>query len=167
MKPLSNSLFKRTMKTKVLPLLLSLAAALLLSGCPSSRTSASDAKGTVTSKAVIDGLAGQTWKLDKWTSADGSTQDPGPIDITFLEGPRLAGFAGVNRYMGAFNFTEAGEIDLGPGLASTMMAGEPEAMSREHLYLQDFAKVRHAKLDNGRLVFTGSKSLRVEFVPKK
>ncbi len=167
MKPQPNSLFKGRMRIKIACILLSLGAALLLCGCPSSGSSSSDAAGAVTSKAVIGSLAGQAWKLDKWTSPDGSVQDPGPIDITFAEENRVAGFAGVNRYMGSFTFTEAGEIDPAPRLASTMMAGPAEAMSREHLYLQDFAKMSHAKLDKERLIFTGSGSLRIEFVQKK
>lgn len=156
------------MNTEIAPFRLNvipLALVLALAGCAAVRND--QPKPVVTSLAVISSIVGRQWKLDRWVSSDGKAQDPGPVDLVFNKKDHVAGFSGVNRYFGPIAFTPQGGLDLTQGLASTMMAGTPAAMTRERLYLRDLGQVRRARLDHGRLVLTGAGPLRLEFAPKR
>ncbi|AHF93267.1 heat-shock protein [Opitutaceae bacterium TAV5] len=151
--------------------LLALALALPFSGCRSSgagaltspaAAGAAAPEESATTEETLAQIAGRSWKLDQWVSADGSTRDPGPITFTIGEGNRIGGMAGVNRYMGVARLTEAGALDLTQGLVTTMMAGLPEAMERERDYLADLKQVNEVRLEDDRLVLAGN-GVRLEF----
>ncbi|MFN0068031.1 MAG: META domain-containing protein [Limisphaerales bacterium] len=56
--------------------------------------------------------------------------------LQFLEGGRVAGFAGVNRFNGAFTLRDGGVLEWSPGPAVTRMAGPPERMALESAFLK-------------------------------
>jgi heat shock protein HslJ len=95
------------------------------------------------------GLDGTAWSLTGWTEPK---VDPVPFRITawFDEG-RISGRSGVNRYSG--NYT------IGPGtaflvdsLASTEMAGPPEAMQAERAFQDRLTAARTYRREGGVLI---------------
>ena len=144
-------------------------ALLLVAGCgPAAKNTATS---PAASKEALAQAAGKTWKLDRWTGADGSRQTPGTITIAFApEGSqafRASGNASVNRYTGPVTFTAAGATDFSsPGFVVTRMMGLPEPQAREDRYLAELRLVRAAALENGRLILAGDGSLRFEFIPE-
>ncbi len=77
-------------------------------------------------------LEGRTWVLVD-LCGEKIPEDARQVTLEFMEDGHVAGAAPVNRYHGEFIMTDEG-LEVGP-LASTMMAGEPEAMDRERAYL--------------------------------
>ena len=63
-----------------------------------------------------------------------------------FEGDRVGGNATVNRFMGSF----ADDGSFGP-LATTMMAGPPDHMAQEHLFLTLMEKIDTCEVDSGEL----------------
>jgi heat shock protein HslJ len=78
-----------------------------------------------------DALVGTSWVLE---SAESSAADLAtfPITATFEEGV-MSGKAPVNTYNAAYQVEADTEIQIGP-VASTKMAGPPEAMTAEGAY---------------------------------
>jgi putative lipoprotein len=77
-------------------------------------------------------VVGRTWRL---TEIDGEPVPAGPpVEIVFEAGDRVHGTAGVNRFTGSCQ-VGADFVEFGP-LATTLMAGLPEAMALEHAVLQ-------------------------------
>ena len=66
-----------------------------------------------------------------------------------LEESRASGSGGVNRFTGAFSMTES-ELRFGP-LASTRMAGPPDAMKLEDAFFAALARVTSHELDGRTL----------------
>jgi heat shock protein HslJ len=137
-------------------------ASLTLGGCQSTGPSSA---GKPTTKEIFAQLPGKTWKLDRWTDAEGHSQATGAITLAVSDNQRMSGSAGVNRYTGGVKFTDDGRLDFSGEFATTMMMGPPEAMTRERRYLSELKQVRDASLDSGRLILTGDGTLRLEFVP--
>ena len=76
--------------------------------------------------------------------------EPAPHLVLDLEESRVAGSGGVNRIMGTFVLAE-NELRFGP-LATTMMAGPEEAMTRERTFLDALERVTSYELDGSSLV---------------
>ena len=70
---------------------------------------------------------GETWYLT-WASGE-SPRAGADVTMTFDE-ESVGGQAPVNTYSAGYTTSESGSIELGP-IASTLMAGEPEAMAAE------------------------------------
>jgi heat shock protein HslJ len=70
---------------------------------------------------------GETWYLT-WASGD-SPRAGADVTMTF-EAESVGGQAPVNTYSAGYTTTDSGAIELGP-IASTLMAGEPDAMRAE------------------------------------
>lgn len=150
--------------TKTLPLaLLSVVLAMPFTGCQSTCPASSAKQSVPNSEQTLAQAAERNWKLDKWLSTNGVSRLPGPITFRIDKNNRISGMSGVNRYMGSPRYTAEGKLDLTQGMAGTMMAGIPDAMERERLYLGDLKRVNEARLENGRLVFLGD-DVRLEFV---
>jgi putative lipoprotein len=82
--------------------------------------------------AIDSTLVGRTWRL---TEIDGAPVPAGPsVEIVFAAGDRVHGTAGVNRFTGTCRVGED-FVEFGP-LATTLMAGLPEAMALEQAVLQ-------------------------------
>jgi heat shock protein HslJ len=73
---------------------------------------------------------GETWYLT-WMSGD-APRAGADITLTFEDG-RAGGQAPVNSYSGDYTTTDSGGLELGP-IASTLMAGEPDAMRAEEQF---------------------------------
>lgn len=69
-----------------------------------------------------------------------------------VEGDRVGGIATINRFMGSF----ADDGGFGP-LATTMMAGPPDLMAQEHVFLALMEKIDTFEVDSEemRLVSEG------------
>lgn len=65
------------------------------------------------------------------------------------ETAQASGFAGVNRFTGSYELDAEG-LSFGP-LASTRMAGPPEAMALEQVYLEALSRVDSWRLRDERL----------------
>lgn len=65
------------------------------------------------------------------------------------ETAQASGFAGVNRFTGSYELDAEG-LSFGP-LASTRMAGPPEAMALEQVYLEALSRVDSWRMRDERL----------------
>lgn len=114
----------------------------LLSACADLTTTGEPADGASSEPEAsghsADPLAGTAWTLSE---ADlGASVDAAELGVTaeFTEGT-LAGRAPVNTYTTSYEVSD-GELTLGP-IASTRMAGPPEAMDAEQAYFTLLASV--------------------------
>jgi heat shock protein HslJ len=80
---------------------------------------------------VLDSLVGSQWRLIELAGAE--VAEDSNADLVFYEPGRLAGNGSVNRFNGGISVRD-GALEVSP-LASTMMAGPPDAMEREQQYL--------------------------------
>lgn len=107
--------------------LVALATLAIVAGCGDS-----DA-GSTTDEARGGPLAGR-WALGTLAASDGTrTRPAASIDALFAEG-RVSGRASVNTYRGSYSAGADDGLAVGP-LASTQIAGSPEAMAEEAAYL--------------------------------
>jgi heat shock protein HslJ len=133
------------------------AAALLvpmLAACTTSGDAAdSSAPGEVIGAQPEGGarLAGSSWVL---TAGPFTTGDLSAITLAFDES-ELFGTSGVNTYGGDYTSTEDGSLQIGP-LRSTLMAGEPEAMTLEQEYLAALQSVFGYTAAGGTLTLFGA-----------
>jgi heat shock protein HslJ len=97
-------------------------------------------------------LTGPAWTL---VSVDDTplASDARPPTLA-VEGTRVSGFGGCNRYSGEIDDRAPGALALGP-LASTKMACPPPATDLEDRYLSALGSVSHYTFDAGRLVLSG------------
>ena len=91
----------------------------------------------------------------------------GDAEITALfdEAGTVSGSSGVNRYNGAFN-TDGDSIEIGP-LAMTKMAGDPELMEQETLYVAAMESAATYRLSGDTLELrTAEDALAVTYTRK-
>ncbi len=109
--------------------------ALLLAGC-SSASPEPPSSPTPEVAVPAELLPGQEWVFTGGTVAP----DPAPFGVTLtFDDARLTGNAGVNTYNASATLGQA-TIAVGP-IASTKMAGPPDAMAAEQAYLAALQKV--------------------------
>jgi heat shock protein HslJ len=134
-------------------------ATLVLAGCRSAIP-----------KPDVDALLGVDWLLSSMRSGEESTAvAPGaqPPTLRFdsgSEGVAVAGFSGVNRFTGTCTLLEEGGLRFSP-LATTRMAGPPEAMELERSFLAQLQAARSFAVAGARLMIltrTGSLEFRSE-----
>jgi heat shock protein HslJ len=79
-------------------------------------------------------LEGKTWVLTSYAGGSESRDVPPGVrvDAVFKDGT-VGGQAPINTYSGPYTLSGDSGIDIGP-VASTMMAGAPEAMTLEQAY---------------------------------
>lgn len=142
---------------------LALAGTLAFTGCETtSALTGQDSIRTLTTSANTN------WVLVHWISTDGAKQaihSPAPTLMIGYQG-RISGQAGVNNYVGTAGVAD-GQLDWGAHLAVTRMAGTPALMEGENRYLADLKASRRVTVKGSLLVFTGEKSLRLEFARAK
>jgi len=92
-------------------------------------------------------LEGPTWHLDRGVSVPAGTT----ISARFVGGT-VSGHAGINRYRAEYRVRD-GDLELGPA-ATTLMAGDPEAMRAEHDFLQLLGAIDGYRIEDGALVLT-------------
>ncbi len=81
---------------------------------------------------------------------EGEIGAPAPTLVLDLEESRVAGYGGLNRIMGTFSLAED-ELRFGP-LATTLIAGADDAMTREHAFLDALARVTSYALNGSSLI---------------
>lgn len=113
---------------------------------------------------------GSAWRLVALVR-DGEQQvPPALVSLEFVEQGGVAGSAGVNRYTGQVRVEPDGKLRWSArGLASTRMAGEPEAMAFEARYLHALMRSTSARVgEDGRLVLEDEEgSRRLLFEPAR
>jgi len=97
-------------------------------------------------------LTGVEWQLDMLNGAQ-APAGPTPVTATF-DGKMLSGFSGVNTYSGPYTAGADGAFKAGP-LASTLMAGPPEAMQLESGYLKALQAATTYLAADGKLTLYG------------
>jgi heat shock protein HslJ len=121
---------------------ISLAVAVILGGCGQSLP-AMPKGGTLT---------GVEWQL---ATLNGSQAPAGQKQVTAVfDAKSLSGFSGVNTYSGPYAAGAEGAFKAGP-LASTMMAGPPEAMQLESGYLKALQEATTYYAADGKLTLYG------------
>jgi heat shock protein HslJ len=104
-----------------------------------------------------DGILPGTWIVA--AIDDVTTTEPRP-DLTFTDELRFHGSDGGNRLMGTYS-TGAATISLSP-VASTMMAGPPEAMAQETRLTRALqGEFTVTRVEGGLLLESGGHSLRL------
>lgn len=107
----------------------------------------SKGRGSVSAKD----LEGVAWRL---THLDRRTEVPEGVLVTLtVEGDRVSGSAGCNRYFGSVRESGPSELAIGP-LGSTRMACPEPKMETEHRFLKALEKVNGFGFLNGRLALT-------------
>lgn len=87
------------------------------------------------------------------------------ITMNFAENGRVYGKATVNNYFSSW--LTAGNLIIISGGGSTMMAGPPERMEQERLFLVTLNKVRKYEIKGEELVMTAADGARIEAVKVK
>jgi heat shock protein HslJ len=114
-------------------------AALALAGC---------AFSDLTDDVTPD-LDGSAWSLTGWAERK---VDPVPFRITMrFADDRVSGRSGVNSFAGAYTRGPATAFAVGD-LATTEMAGPPEAMQAEATFRSLLARVRTYRREGGLLI---------------
>ena len=118
------------------------------------------------STRTLTAFANSSWALIQWTASDGR-----PVSIAKASTPTLqigyesaiSGNAGINRYFGKIRVNKDGDLDWSEALASTRMAGSPEAMQAEQQFMSDLKATTHVTVLGDRLTFTGKGKLKLVF----
>ena len=92
-------------------------------------------------------LAGTKWRPAPLSGFAGS--DTRPVFLVFESADKVAGFAGCNRFFGAFK-QSGDKLTMGP-LATTRMACRPDISDRETKFLELIEKARLFEFSNGEI----------------
>ena len=133
-------------------------------GAKSSAAEALSQPALPTESASVMAWQGVEWKLARMVR-DGKEVPLVPnskITANFHAAGRVAGAASVNRYFGSYKASAEGRIEWSPpGFGATRMAGRPELMQQEALFLDTLSKVTTARMEGTRLIL-GSEDGSVE-----
>ncbi len=117
---------------------------------------------TPAAPTTLESARGQVWKLTQWKSLAGMQRIPGLVTLQLMEAGQVSGRGPVNRYFGSVEIS-GNEIHSWQPLASTRMAGPPEAMAAEAAYFGDLVTLRSATFENTRLILNSPAGVRMEF----
>jgi putative lipoprotein len=106
-----------------------------------------------------DDLTGTTWRLERLGDA---ALDRVRSTITFGADGNVSGAGGVNRFFGGYRVVDDA-LEFGQ-LASTLMAGPPEAMEQEQRFLAALGGTRRFAVDGDVLTIGDATLRRVEQV---
>jgi heat shock protein HslJ len=106
-------------------------------------------------------LVGREWKLIDLCGVE--VPEDSKASLTFLADERITGSGSVNRFNGPMRLVD-GRIDTGP-IATTRMAGPPEDMEREHLYLNALGSAKNISTlgDDQLIIAVEDKELPLRF----
>ena len=107
-------------------------------------------------------LTGNSWELVNLVGADLGQFSNGKPTLNFLEGGRLAGYAGCNNFSGGF-LLEGANLQLDPG-AMTKKACEGVG---EDQFIRAIQKVNSFQVAKDKLTLLEGVSEVMSFVPKK
>lgn len=121
------------------------------------------AAGCSSTPVTLDSLAG-TWALASGTGPEGTidTEGSSPLDLDISPDGEATGSGGCNRIRFTISVEADDQVEFGP-LMSTMMACDQPVMDNEAAYTAALEGVDSAKVEKGRLTFSGS---NVELVYK-
>ena len=108
-----------------------------------------------TESASVMAWQGVEWKLARMVRDDQEVPlvSNSKVTANFHAAGRVAGMASVNRYFGSYKATGEGRIEWSPpGFGATRMAGRPELMQQETLFLDALAQVSTARMEGSRLI---------------
>jgi heat shock protein HslJ len=108
----------------------------------------------LTESTSVMAWQGVDWKLSKMVREGREVPLVAGSKVTanFHAAGRVAGVASLNRYFGSYKASGDGRIEwAGPSFGATQMAGKPELMQQERLYLDALAKVSNARMEGQRL----------------
>lgn len=109
----------------------------------------------LTESASVMAWQGVEWKLARMLR-DGKEVPlvlNSKVTANFHAAGRVAGMASVNRYFGSYKASAEGRIEWSPpGFGATRMAGRPDLMQQEALFLDALAKVSAARMEGPRLI---------------
>ncbi|MBU6281095.1 META domain-containing protein [bacterium] len=138
---------------------LGLASMLLLQACAARATAsptpvpaAPAAPATVAGASALAPIAGSEWTLVELDGKPVPTGDRRPS--LSVEGSRVSGFSGCNRWGAEVVAAQAGTWKLGP-IASTRMACEEDEMKLESGFLDALGAATRWKVDGARLLLAG------------
>jgi heat shock protein HslJ len=114
-------------------------------------------QGTVESLTVItsenlSGIVDVQWMLEEMTIDGDKFQLTGerPL-VKFERDGKVSGFASVNRFFGSMQIDDAGKVKWSNAFGSTRMAGPPERMEQESVFLEMLAKTDQLSIKGERL----------------
>ena len=107
-------------------------------------------------------LTGNSWELASLAGADLDQFSNGKPKLNFLDGGRLAGYAGCNNFSGGF-LLEGANLQLDSG-AMTKKACEGAG---EDLFVRAIQKVNSFQVTKEKLVLLEGVTEVMSFVPKK
>lgn len=117
------------------------------------------AGGSGEEAATVWALRAMKVKGQTYTPVEGST-----VTLTFGDGNRVFGSAGVNRYEATLVTDESGRHAFPGGIATTKMAGPPELMAQEQMFLDALARTDLVLIEKDGIVLMGEDgSVRLEF----
>lgn len=125
-----------------------------------------EAEGVLITPQLLDKIVGIEWHLIKMT-LDG---EPNPMiensKVTFAcshEG-QVTGVASINRYFGNLKLAENGGIVWNKAFGMTRMAGPPELMDQESLFMDALLKTSRMVLNDSKLELKNKdRSVELEF----
>ena len=111
----------------------------------------------------ISQIVGVRWVLQK-ISIDGNEYDLADDRpyIEFNDNGRISGFTSINRCSGSMQLDDQGRARWSP-LASTKMAGPPELMKQESVFLEALPRVQSFSIE-GTHLYAQSEDDQVELV---
>lgn len=134
------------------------AIAALVTGCGGASKEGDDGE------SVVDDAP--SWTLvEMHVSGEPVPIVPGsPPTLALGEDGRVFGHAGVNRYGGRLTTRADGRVSWAGGIDSTKMAGPPELMAQEEVFLAALERTDEMILEKDRLVLqSGDGAVRLVF----
>ena len=133
-----------------------------LAGC---KTAGDETVGstTVITSENISQIVGVRWTLQKMTLNGNEYDLAGDRPyIEFSNNGQVSGFASINRCSGSMQLDDQGRVRWSP-LASTRMAGPPELMNQESIFLEALQRVQRLSI-KGTHLYAQSGDDQVELI---
>ena len=121
-----------------------------LAGCNTAGDETMESTTVITSEN-ISRIVGVRWTLQKM-NVDGNEHDltgDRPY-VEFSDGGRISGFTSINRCSGLMQLDDQGRALWSP-FASTKMAGPPELMKQESIFLEALPRVQRLSIEGTHL----------------
>ena len=133
-----------------------------LAGCSTAGDKTVGSTTTVTSESIGQ-IVGVRWILQKM-SIDGNEYDLAGNSpyIEFSDDGGISGFTSINRCSGSMQVDDRGRARWSP-LASTKMAGPPELMKQESIFLEALPRVQRLSI-KGTHLYAQSEDDHVELI---
>jgi len=117
-----------------------------LAGCNTAGDETVESTSVITSENISQ-IVGVRWTLQKMTLNGNEYDLAGKRPyIEFRNNGQVSGFASINRCSGSMQLDDQGRARWSP-LASTRMAGPPELMQQESIFLEALQRVQRLSLE--------------------